>query len=194
MSVQQSKLMEFALYKVETPTLPFMDYGAIIEEVKRIGAKTALEFGPGYSTLALIESGLDRIVTCEHDEEWFGKAKERFEEYPRVSVKRYEDVAPTAQLAGVVTDETFDLCFVDSPKGYNAQPGMPPGGRTIHPGQEDCSRLNTCLAALDRAPIVLLHDATRPLERATLGRLNAMGHKITFIPCRNGMARIERHV
>ncbi len=56
--------MSFELYKAETPYLRFEDYGLIIEEVKRANAKTALEFGPGASTLALIESGLEHIVTC----------------------------------------------------------------------------------------------------------------------------------
>jgi hypothetical protein len=50
-----------------------------------------------------------------------------------------------------------------------------------HPGQEDCSRLNTCLAALKLAPVVLLHDAIRPLERATLGRLELAGHKVEWV-------------
>lgn len=170
----------FRLYTKESSTLPFQDYGILMDLAK--GAKSVLEFGPGISTLAFIEAGVPRIVTCEHDEEWFEKAKTDFKDYPQVQVIRYSDVAPVALLE---TEGEFELAFVDSPKGYRK-------ARKILPGQEDCSRLNTCLAALRRAPIVYLHDAHRPLERGSLGRLNAMGHKHEFLPARNGLARIVR--
>ncbi len=173
--------MSFDLYKTETATLRFKDYGLIIKEAHRVNAKSALEFGPGHSTLALIESGLECIVTCEHDEGWREKAMAKFREFPQVRVTTYLN----EPVAVAEIDRNFDIAFVDSPKGYKA-------GRLVHPGQEDCSRLNTCLLALKHAPIVLLHDAIRPLERGSLGRLNAMGHKITILPSPYGMARIER--
>ena len=152
-----------------------------------MGAKSALEIGPGISTLALIESGLERIVTLEHDDEWYAVAVEKFKDYPQVTVGRYvDDPVATGDIVGV-----FDMAFVDSPKGFHRPiPGIR-GVRKVHPGQEDCSRLNTCLLALKHAPVVYLHDATRPLERGTLGRLNAMGHTIEPLP--GAMARITRH-
>jgi hypothetical protein len=178
----------FKLYAVQEHTFPFADYGKLIEEVQKLGAKTALEFGPGISTLALIESGLERIVTCEHDDEWFEKAKEKFREYPQVEVVRYwDEPEATSEAVGV-----FDVGFVDSPKGFTHLVPSIRGTRKKHPGQEDCSRLNTCLLALKHAPVVYLHDTNRPLERGTLGRLNKMGHKHIFIPGRAGFARIER--
>jgi len=181
----------FKLYTEERPTFRFQDYGTLISRVQGDGAKTALEFGPGISTLALIEAGLERVVTLEYDPEWFDKAKERFREYPQVEVRRFWD-EPEAR-AELEPDERFDVAFVDSPKGYKNIPGVtPPGGRKRHPGQEDCSRFNTCLLALKHAPIVYLHDAYRPLERGTLGRLNAMGHRFDFIHTKVGMARIVR--
>lgn len=174
--------MSFKLYEKETGTLPFADYALIMQEAK--GKENVLEIGPGYSTLALIEAGCKRIVTCEHDAAWFDIAKERFKDYPHVEVRQYRDTAPIAEAD--VSGE-FDLALVDSPKGYM-------GARVAHVGQEDCSRLNTCLLALQHAPVVLLHDATRPLERSTLGRLSGMGHRVTIFPgARNGLARIERN-
>lgn len=161
-------------------TLPETDRALLIAECKRVGAKSALEFGPGYSTEALIEAGVENIVSCEHDHEWLAKAKEQF---PQVRIIEYRDEpeADAPELFGV-----FDIAFVDSPKGNKAQ-------RKRHPGQEDCSRLNTCLLALKHSPVVLLHDAYRPLERGTLGRLNAMGHRFTMLDCDYGMARINRN-
>jgi hypothetical protein len=40
--------------------------------------------------------------------------------------------------------------------------------------------------------VVYLHDATRPLERGTLGRLNAMGYKHEFLDSPFGLARITK--
>jgi hypothetical protein len=172
----------FKLYTEEKPTFFFSDYALLMQQVKDLGAKTCLEFGPGISTAALIEAGLKKIVTLEHDPQWFDANVERFKDYPQVLVGSYYD-EPTV-LADI--EEDFDMAFVDSPKGYT-------GGRKRHPGQEDCSRLNTCLFALDRAPVVFLHDSQRPLERGSLGRLNAMGHKVTQLPSKVGMARIDRN-
>jgi DNA-binding transcriptional LysR family regulator len=177
----------FKLYTVERDCLPFTDYGALLREFQ--GVKTALEIGPGVSTFALIEAGVERIVTLEHNAEWFAKAVEQFKDYPQVEIRPYWD-EPTV-LADV--EEDFDVAFVDSPKGHTHKVIEALGVRKVHPGQEDCSRFNTCLFALDRAPLVYLHDAYRPLERGTLGRLNAAGHRSEFIfPTKRGLAKICR--
>jgi hypothetical protein len=177
----------FKLYTVERECLPFVDYATLLREFQ--GVKTVLEFGPGVSTLALIEAGVEKIVTLEHLPEWFNKAVEKFKDYPQVEIRPYWD-EPTV-LADV--EEDFDVALVDSPKGFTHKVIEALGARKKHPGMEDCSRLNTCLFALDRAPIVYLHDAYRSLERGTLGRLNALGHRSEFIaPTRYGIARICR--
>jgi DNA-binding transcriptional LysR family regulator len=177
----------FRLYTVEQDCLPFTDYAALLREFQ--GAKTALEFGPGISTFALIEAGVEKIVTLEHNDEWLSKALEQFKDYPQVEVRPYVD-EPVA-LADV--EEDFDVAFVDSPKGHTHKVIEALGVRKVHSGMEDCSRFNTCLFALDRAPIVYLHDAYRPLERGTLGRLNALGHKHEFIAqTKRGIAKIWR--
>jgi hypothetical protein len=187
----------FKLYTEESSTFRFQDYALLMQQVKDLGAKSCLEFGPGYSTYALIEAGLDLIVTLEHDPEWYEISVRRFKEYPQVWVGHYQDEPE------VTTDDLkpgdFDMAFVDSPKGNTfkvvGKDGQPlPGIRKRHPGQEDCSRYNTCVKALEHAPVVFLHDAQRPLERGTLGRLSAMGHKITQLPAHQGcIARIDRN-
>jgi hypothetical protein len=180
----------FKLYKTDYITFRFADYGILLREAT--GKKRALEFGPGCSTWALIEAGCPEIVTCEYSEDWLEKAKEQFKDYPQVKVvKFWDEPEARAEIEG-----EFDIAFVDSPKGYRHIPGAtPPGGRIVHKGQEDCSRLNTCLLALKHSPLVFLHDAMRPLERGTLGRLNALGHKVSFCDgaSKIGLARIDRN-
>jgi hypothetical protein len=159
------------------------------------GVNSVIEFGPGYSTFAWIEAGVDEIVGLEHDPVWFAKQTERFKDYPQVKIDHYWNTAPAAKVPDWVAERQFDIAFVDSPKGYM-------GARVAHPGQEDCSRLNTCLAALQLAPVVYLHDAARPLERATMMRLQRDGHSVRFVaygpPMRHGkdvsygIARIKR--
>ena len=162
------------------PPFPPADTEVIRGELN--GVKRLLEFGPGDSTQAFLDLGVEHITTCEHIDKWFEVAKERFANDPRVRVLKFTDEFPvTVEGLG---DETFDLAFVDTPQGYAAM-------RKKHPGYEDCSRLNTCLFAVERAPVVLLHDAYRCLERASLGRLSAMGHKYRFLNSEYGMARIE---
>jgi hypothetical protein len=133
------------------------------------GVSSVVEFGPGYSTFAFIEAGVPEIVGLEHDDQWFDLQTQRFEGYDHVTIGRYWNTGPVATVPDDVSAKRFDIAFVDSPKGYKAH-------RLVHEGQADCSRLNTCLAALELAPIVYLHDSQRPLERCTLSRLNALGH------------------
>lgn len=181
----------FKLYPGEEKlTLRYTDYAAIMEQAS--DAKRVLEIGPGISTFALLEAGVEEIVTLEHDPTWYDKAVEDFKEYPQVKVGRYQDLpVATCDLA---PDEQFDLALVDSPKGFTKPVLNVEGVRVAHPGMEDCSRLNTCILALKHAPVVLLHDAYRPLERATVGRLSAMGHDCWFVGnSRCGIARIIRN-
>lgn len=158
------------------------DRAQIKREVERLGAKTVLEFGPGDSTQAFLDAGVGKIVTCENIDKWLDVAKDRFKDDKRVTVLKFEDEFPVT--VDGLGNETFDIGFVDAPKGFNPV-------RKIHPGYADCSRLNTLVYALERCNVVLLHDATRPLERGSLGRIWASGSfNIEFIPNKIGMARI----
>jgi hypothetical protein len=159
------------------------DGQAIAAEFERIGAKSVLEFGPGDSTQAFLDMGIEKVVTCEYIDKWLKVAQDRFKKDKRVRVLKFTDEVPVV-VEGLDPDERFDIAFVDAPKGF-------PPVRKVHPGIEDCSRLNTVLFALSRCPVVLLHDALRPLERATLGRVWATGMvDIALLPNRLGMARI----
>jgi hypothetical protein len=150
-------------------------------EIDSLGAKSILEFGPGASTELFAGLGL-QVTTIEHMQRWYEVAKEQFKDRPNVRVLKGEDEMPF-RVEGMGSYEKFDLAFVDAPQGYEPL-------RKVHPGYEDCSRLNTTLLALQHAPVVLLHDVVRPLERGTLNRLNRMGYKVQFIKVPYGMARI----
>lgn len=178
--------MSFRLYPVEHRIFEFCDYGALIDECHRVDARRVIEFGPGISTLAMVEAGVERIHTYEYQDRWFAQARELLRGHPHVSVHRYRN-EPEVAVRGQ-SEMKFDLAFVDSPLG------VPSRGSVRHPGQEDCNRLNTVLCALVLAPIVLLHDAKRDGEAATLARVVAMGHLVEVIDTRKGIARIERGV
>lgn len=159
------------------------DEEAFRAEVVMSGAKTALEFGPGLSTQALLDAGIQRVVTCENIDKWLAVAKKRFKKDERVTVLKFHDEFPVI-VDGLDPNEKFDIGFVDAPKGFYPV-------RKVHPGYADCSRLNTLLFALNRCKVVFLHDAVRPLERGSLGRIWATGHfDIEFMTGKFGMARI----
>ncbi len=170
---------------VQAPVFESDDKRFFDAEIKLTGAKSVLEFGPGDSTQVLLDLGVERIVTCENIDKWFDVAKERFKDEKRVTVLKFHDEMPVV-VDGLDDQEKFDLGFVDAPKGFNPV-------RKIHPGYGDCSRLNTLLYAVDRCKVVILHDAMRPLERGSLGRLWTTGLvDIEFLPTRLGIARITR--
>lgn len=177
----------FKLYREEQGTLPFSDYGYLLKVAA--GKQSVLEFGPGISTLAFVEAGLTDIVTCEHAPEWLGKAQEALKAFPQCRVLGYENVAPAALVGALNGHPEFDLALVDSPSGVEGHKDKE--GRVRLPGQEDCSRLNTCLAALRHSKIIYLHDWFRANERATLERLSSMGHRVT-IKGNSCFARIDR--
>jgi predicted O-methyltransferase YrrM len=156
------------------------DVRLLTEAVK--DANSVLEFGPGNTTDIFIKAGVPRIITCEYIEKWYEVARERFSENMNVGVLLFTDSVPVV-VHGLSDDETFDVGFVDAPKGYAA-------ARTIHKGYEDCSRFNTVLFALERCKVVYLHDAIRPLERGTLARLRLMGYEHEFLKSPFGLARI----
>lgn len=174
----------FRLYSEERAVFTFDDYGSLMEEVGRCGARSVLEFGPGASTLALVEAGCERIVTCEYQDRWLLRAVEMLKPFPQVSVHRYRNAAEVT--VDGLPERQFDLAFVDSPLGIEARMHADIGG------QEGCSRLNTLLFALGRAPIVLFHDAKREGELRSLERVIALGHTVDMIDTIKGMARVTR--
>jgi hypothetical protein len=153
--------LTYKLYKTEQRILPFDDYGAILESAK--GCKTALEFGPGSTTLALIEAGVEQITSYEYHAKWLAEMQKRLKDYPQVTIKKFDDVPVLTMLEPV----RFDIAVVDSP------PGGKNSTRIVHPGQEGLSRFNTLKYAIEHADIVVMHDCDREDELNSIASLGA---------------------
>jgi hypothetical protein len=118
----------FKLYPEERHWWSFADYQAVLDTMHDLQPKRVLEFGPGSSTLALIEGGAIQIDTCEDDPSWAEVYETRLQgrfpsrEYPTttVLVHRYVWADPLRidGLAGV----TWDLALIDGPLGTDRRP------------------------------------------------------------------------
>lgn len=172
----------FRLYRDERSVFGFDDYGALISEVKRLDANRVLEFGPGLSTLALVEAGCGDIITLEYQARWRTAAKNRLWQHKTVKILPYEN-SPEISIPDLEKSR-FDMIFVDSPIGTD----LPTATRFR--GQENCSRFNTVSWSLRHAPVVLLHDAKRPGEERTLARIIGKVSHIEIINTAKGIARI----
>ena len=164
--------------------LPFEDYAILLEEAK--GCKSALEFGPGISTLALLEAGVGLIDTLEYNPKYAKLSRENFAQYKQVSVYDYENKPELFDLTSQHTRGIlkYDVAFVDSPIG---SPGK---GWDKLPGQEHLARYNTVLYAVTQAKKTLLHDAHRPGEQATLDAMAQLGYTYEIRDTKKGMAII----
>lgn len=105
----------FALYPEETHFWSFNDYQAVLDAMTRLQPTRVLEFGPGSSTLALVEGGAAAIDTCEDDPEWATvyrpRLEQRFPGVVRVHGYRFSDPIVVDELMG----ERFDFALVDGP-------------------------------------------------------------------------------
>jgi hypothetical protein len=100
---------EFRLYPVERHWWPFEHYRVVKTVVERLSAKRVLEFGPGWSTLAIVEGGATQVHTCETDPVWFERHESHLALFPEVRMHLY--VSPYQLLLS----DGFDLAFVDAP-------------------------------------------------------------------------------
>lgn len=107
----------FRLYPDERPWWSFNDYSAVLDVMRERKRARVLEFGPGSSTLALIEGGATRIDTCEDNPEWAAIYEERLvAAYPRVvTLHRYTWKA--ALTIKAIDRERFDMALIDGPLG-----------------------------------------------------------------------------
>lgn len=117
----------FALYPEEQHWWSFCDYAAVLDVTRRLQPKTVLEFGPGSSTLALIEGGAQQIDTCEDAPDWAEVYETRLQDrFPTdafratVCVHRYTWADPLTidGLDGC----RWDLALIDGPRGVERRP------------------------------------------------------------------------
>lgn len=102
----------FRLYPREMHYWSMQDYAAVLEVMDRLHPRTVLEFGPGSSTLALIEGGAEVIDACEDDPEWAAVYRARLEScYPAVKLHEYHWREKLAIPA--LDGKRYDLALVD---------------------------------------------------------------------------------
>lgn len=108
---------EFELFPEEKHFWSFNDYRCVLETTRRLQPKTVLEFGPGSSTLALIEGGAHRIDSCEDNPDWAKVYVERLAgRFPwAVNIVPYTWVDPLS--IPTIDDRRYDLAMIDGPFG-----------------------------------------------------------------------------
>lgn len=151
----------FRLFPVAQRWWEFIDYEHLLGLVERFRPRTALEFGAGFSTLALVEGGAT-VDTLEDDPHWYDVHRSRglFQGHP-VALHLYQHVEP---LAIPETDgKLYDFAFVDGPR------------------QTPLRTASIEYAAL-RSGVVACHDATSEPIRLALERLGADGWAVEIIP------------
>lgn len=118
------KTPPFALYPQEQRWWSFNDYGAVLAVMERLQPRRVLEFGPGSSTLALIEGGARQIDCCEDDGDWFDRYRERLElRYPAIVKMRPYVWADPLYVPGLV-GERYDLALIDGPRDTTQRPAV----------------------------------------------------------------------
>lgn len=115
----------FALYREIHPWCTEADYRTILDTVRGRQAKRVLEFGPGNSTLALIEGGAQQIDTCEASLEWMTVWRNRLEKrFAQVALYHYEILGDRLTVPVELAGKTYDLGFVDGPTRIHERPAV----------------------------------------------------------------------
>lgn len=156
--------MSFRLYPEQKHWCSFHDYGAIMKAAQGLQAKRVLEFGPGSSTLALIEGGAEHIDACEDNPHWESHYRERLEgRFPaHVTIHAYVWSDPPSIPS--INGQYYDLAVVDGPNQTHKREAV-------------------IVYALDRCTRVLVacEDAEGPGLRGSIERLaNARGRYVGY--------------
>ncbi len=116
----------FKLMKESAHWWSLQDYGAVLGAMAAIRPASVLEFGPGSSTLALIEGGATSIDTCEDAPDWAEVYEERIvKRFPEiVRLHRFEWPAGRAISIPSLEGKKFDLCLIDGPRETARRPDV----------------------------------------------------------------------
>ncbi len=117
-------MSRFRLYPEEQRWWSFNDYQAVLDAMRETGARSVVEFGPGSSTLALVEAGAERIDTCEDNPAWAEVYEERLvRRFPgQIRLHRYEWPEGAAITVPPLEGGRFDLGLIDGPLGTERRP------------------------------------------------------------------------
>lgn len=135
------------------------DGSKLAEWCDRLGVKTVLEFGPGFSTNYLARNGR-QVTAVENDPVWLNEHAIALEE---LGVEYYLfDLSSENLSLPPLDDRLFDFGFVDGPPGTDGY----------------YSRLNTAVYAAARCKYVALHDTNRPGEGHVVDYLVQQGWQV----------------
>lgn len=147
------------------------DYLFLVQFCRDYGLRRIVEFGPGDSTAAFLDAGC-QVTSFECNQAWLEKAASRFAQESGVDLRfcAEEELPNAAALL-----QTPDLILIDGPP--------------LRAGQA-FSRRPVCEWALQFNVPVLLHDAKRQAEQATLEILKRYGCEVQHVPTQKGLALI----
>lgn len=111
--------MTFARYPVEQAWWSFNDYQAVLDVMARLRPARVLEFGPGSSTLALIEGGAARIDACEDDPVY---ADRLLKNVPDAIVHLHAYTWRNPLSIPALDEKVFDLALIDGPRTTTRRP------------------------------------------------------------------------
>lgn len=118
-------MRSFSLFPKEQHWCSFFnDYAAVLDVTDRLNPATVIEFGPGSTTLALVEGGAGQIDCMEDNPDWLAVYQERLaSRFPgRVRMHRYQWADPLS--IPKFDGRTFDMGFVDGPRGTLNRPAV----------------------------------------------------------------------
>lgn len=117
-------MREFRLYPEERRWWSFADYGAVLDVMAEVKPHRVLEFGPGSSTLALIEGGARWIDCCEDDPDWAEVYEKRLAGvYRNVQIRRYDWSDPVC-VPEIPSYARFDFALIDGPRATPRRPAV----------------------------------------------------------------------
>ena len=109
-------MREFQLFPEDYSWWTFEDYESLLTVTERLKPINVLEFGPGGSTLAMLEGGAVMVDSCEDDQEYLAIFRKRIQAQhaDRVMIHRFTQAEVLSIPA--INRRRFDMAFIDGPK------------------------------------------------------------------------------
>ena len=146
------------------------EYYYLYNFVKQNNIKNIVEFGPGTSTFAFLETDPHiNIVTLETSRKWKKYYDAKFQRYRNIKVVLFKNGRQIRLPKGCRS--SFEMAFVDGP---------PARGETKGP-----ARMQACEFCENITNLIMFHDAEREGERKTLEIMKEKGWKVKFAPVKN---------
>lgn len=115
-------MSRFRLYEDNARWCSEADYAAIFNVTQRLRPAKVLEFGPGWSTLALIEGGAETIDAYESEFHWAAHWSDKLRVHGRVTLRVYHCADPLS--IPPADGERYDLGLVDGPRETHRRPAV----------------------------------------------------------------------